>query len=87
LIREIRIGAPVDDNADVIVILVDGHGYAFTAFTPRGIEKQMTREQMAHFYVEDLLIVRDFHEATVRAALEDIASRDRLDPGGIRQSE
>ncbi|MEW6278047.1 MAG: hypothetical protein AB1758_05445 [Candidatus Eremiobacterota bacterium] len=80
-----EVANPLDGNVDVLVTLSDGRGYAFTAFTPGNVARVMAQEGLGHFVCDDLLLVRDLNEPTIRAAVEDVVANYDLDRHGIRQ--
>ncbi|GMU56405.1 MAG: hypothetical protein AMXMBFR33_55510 [Candidatus Xenobia bacterium] len=88
MIRSLWIGEvenPAEGNTDLLVTLEDGRTYAFTAFTPGEVQRLMKAEGMTHFVCEDLLLVSDLSEATLRRAAQDLAENHDLDRYGIRQ--
>lgn len=86
MIASLWVGEPSGGNTDVLIKLSDGRGYAFTAFTPAEVERLMKEEGLTHFVCEDLLLVRDLSEATIRKAVEDLAAHHDLDRYGVRQT-
>lgn len=86
MIASLWVGEPTGGNTDVLVRLKDGRGYAFTAFTPDEVNRLMKEEGLTHFVCEDLLLVADLSEATVRRAVEDLLENHDIDRYGIRQT-
>lgn len=78
---------PAEGNTDLLVTLEDGRKYAFTAFTPGEVQRLMKAEGMTHFVCEDLLLVSDLSEVTLRRAVENMAENHDIDRYGIRQQE
>lgn len=87
MITSLWVGEPSGGNTDVLVKLEDGRGYAFTAFTPEEIGRLMQAEGLTHFLCEDMLLVKDLQEATIRKAIEDLVENYNLDKYGIRQAD
>jgi hypothetical protein len=89
MIESVWIGQVGDDdegaNADVVVRLKDGRAYAFTAFTPQALARQMQQDQVGYFLCEDLLVLADITEEHVRAAVADMLDSDSIERFGILQ--
>lgn len=86
MIRSIWLSDEGSGNADVIAELEDGRKYAFTAFTPEDLARQMRAEGVGHFVVPDLLVVREVSQANVRAAVEEILAEGDIERAGLRQA-
>lgn len=86
MITKLWIGEPSGGNTDVLVMLEDGRGYAFTAFTPDEVSRLMKQEGLTHFVCEDILLVSDLSEKTIRTAVEDLVANHDLDRYGIKQT-